>query len=153
MKLIIVSGRSGSGKSICLRVLEDLNYYCIDNLPVNLLPALVEELSLNHELAAVSIDARSLPADLSHFGQIIHELKNSDYHCETLFFDAHDHTLLKRFSETRRKHPLTTDSISLQEALEKEQRLLQPIAELADLRIDTTDTTIPQLRHRIRQHI
>lgn len=152
-KLIIVSGRSGSGKSICLHVLEDLGFYCIDNLPVNLLPALIKELSANHKLAAVSIDARNLPRDLTHFSQIFKVIKNSEFRCETLFFDAQDFTLLKRFSETRRKHPLTSDTVSLQEALKEELYLLQPIAEVADLRIDTTRTTIPQLRELLLQHI
>src|SRR5258708_4829474 len=131
MKLIIISGRSGSGKSISLQVLEDLGYYCIDNLPIGLLPSLVKEVSNHHELIAISIDARNLPADLNRFDGIIKELRKSADKYEIFYFDADDNTLLKRFSETRRKHPLTTETLSLYEALQCEQQLLLPIAELA----------------------
>ena len=90
MKLTIISGRSGSGKSICLHVLEDLGYYCIDNLPIGLLPALVKEISQTHKMAAISIDARNLPADLKRFDSIIKELKKTTDKYEIFYFDADD---------------------------------------------------------------
>ncbi len=153
MKLIIISGRSGSGKSICLHMLEDLGFYCIDNLPVGLLPALLEHNHAQHPALAVSIDARNFPDDLNRFTSIFSDLKQKLTHCEIVFFDAENETLLKRFSETRRKHPLTSDQLSLVEALEYEQNLLAPIAALADLRIDSTRLTVQQLRELVHHRI
>jgi UPF0042 nucleotide-binding protein len=153
MKFIIISGRSGSGKSVALHLLEDLGYYCIDNLPINLLPTLTEKLGERQPLAAVSIDARNLLPDLRQFSDMIQKLKTTADHYEILYFDADNNTLLKRFSETRRKHPLTTPKLTLQEALQQEQQLLQPIAELADLRIDTSRLTSHQLRDLIHERI
>jgi len=153
MKLTIVSGRSGSGKSVCLHMLEDLGFYCIDNLPVGLLPALLEHNHAQHPAIAVSIDARNLPDDLNRFTSIITDLKKNLEHCEIVFFDAENETLLKRFSETRRKHPLSSDKLSLTEALEYEKQLLEPIAKLADLRIDSTRLTVQQLREMVHHRI
>lgn len=153
MKFIIISGRSGSGKSISLRMLEDLGYYCIDNLPINLLPKLADEFKQTHPLVAVSIDARNFPAKSIQFSQVLKKLKETANTYEILYFDADDNTLLKRFSETRRKHPLTSEKISLQLALQQEQQLLEPIAEFADLRIDTSHFSLHQLRTLIRNRI
>lgn len=152
MKLIIISGRSGSGKSVCLHMLEDLSFYCIDNLPVGLLPALLEHNHAQHPAVAVSIDARNFPDDLNQFTEIITNLKKIT-HCEIVFFDAEDETLVKRFSETRRKHPLSSDKLSLTEALHYEKKLLEPIARLADLRIDSTRLTVQQLRELVHHRI
>ncbi len=152
MRLIIISGRSGSGKSICLHMLEDLGFYCVDNLPIGLLPALAQEVHTHHPGIAVSIDARNLPTELNRFNSIISELKKTAQ-CEIIFFDAQDDILLKRFSETRRKHPLSSDKISLQEALQQERQLLEPIANLADLRIDSSQLTVQQLRTFVRDRI
>ena len=134
-------------------MLEDLGFYCIDNLPVGLLPALLEHNHAQHSAIAVSIDARNLPEDLSRFTNIISDLKKSLTHCEIVFFDAEDATLLKRFSETRRKHPLTSVNVSLTEALEYEKKLLDPIAQLADLRIDSSRLTVQQLRELVHNRI
>ena len=153
MKITIISGRAGSGKSVCLHLLEDWGFYCIDNLPVRLLPALIEQVQQQRSLVAVSIDARNLQADLADFTNIIEHIKKTTNQCEIIFFDAEDNALLKRFSETRRKHPLSTNKISLQEALKHETQLLEPISQLADLRIDTTRLSVQQLRDLIAKRI
>lgn len=153
MKLTIVSGRSGSGKSICLHMLEDAGFYCVDNLPIGLIATLVEQTHPHYERIVIGIDARNLPATLSRFASIIAELKKIIPDCQVIFLDADDNTLLKRFSETRRKHPLSSEKISLQEALQYEIQLLEPIAQSADLRIDTSHLKVQQLRELIRDRI
>ena len=157
MKLVVISGVSGSGKSTALHVLEDQDYYCIDNLPVGLLPDFALKMSALPgrlgELAAVGIDARNPAVDLSRFPEILGTLKQSGIDCEVLYFDADDEVLLKRFSETRRKHPLSGRSVPLQEAIHHERLLLQPIIERADLFIDTTHLNVHQLRDLIRERI
>lgn len=153
MKIIIVSGRSGSGKSISLHLLEDLGYYCIDNLPATLIPQLVEHLKESYEKIAVGIDARNLPRDLDEFYNIIKKFEDKSIHCEIIYLDAEDTTLIKRFNETRRKHPLSDKHTSLAEAILKEKSLLEPIAHLADLTVDTTHFNIHQLRDLIKLRI
>ena len=110
MKLLIISGLSGSGKSIALHVLEDLGYYCIDNLPVGMLPSLADQLphydNTKQEYFAVGIDARNINEELVNFPVILRDLKERSMVCEVFFLEATDETLLKRFSETRRRHPL-----------------------------------------------
>jgi UPF0042 nucleotide-binding protein len=154
MRLIIVSGRSGSGKSTALDVLEDNGFYCIDNLPAGLLPELAERALLHTELAqpqvAVSIDARNLPSHLQRFPQLLDEVRQRHIQCDILYLDADEETLLKRFSETRRRHPLTSETRSLAEAIHDEKLLLGPIADLADLKIDTTRLNLYQLRDSIK---
>lgn len=154
MRLIIVSGRSGSGKSTALNVLEDNGFYCIDNLPASLLPDLAQRALLHTELlhpqVAVSIDARNLPSQLQRFPELLQEARDKHIQCDVLYLDADDETLLKRFSETRRRHPLTTDTRSLAEAIADEAHLLGPIADLADLRLNTTDLNLYQLRDVIK---
>lgn len=157
MKLIIISGLSGSGKSIALNVLEDLNYYCIDNLPTGMLSSLADEI-LNsrgntYQNFAVGIDARNLAGELANFPNSIKDLKNRELDCETFFLEADEKTLIKRFSETRRKHPLTNNNISLNEAIRHERELLSPVRDFADLCIDTTQTTIHQLRDLVKQRV
>jgi UPF0042 nucleotide-binding protein len=156
LKLVIVSGLSGSGKSVALHTLEDLGYYCIDNLPTGLLGALALELKLAPrpiDNAAVCIDARNLPQGLQQFNQILDQLQTQGIENEVLFLTCEADTLLKRFSETRRRHPLSNDRLSLAEAIESERNLLEPIAEHADLFIDTSNTTIHQLRDLVHQRI
>lgn len=154
MRLVIVSGRSGSGKSTALDVLEDNDFYCIDNLPATLLPELVERTLLNPDMLypqiAVSIDARSQPYQLERFPELLADLRARHIQCDLLFLDANDESLLKRFSETRRRHPLTNDTRSLPEAIADEKRLLEPIVDLADLCIDTTHLNLYQLRDIIK---
>jgi UPF0042 nucleotide-binding protein len=154
MRLIIVSGRSGSGKSTALAVLEDNGFYCIDNLPASLLPDLSERALLHTELlqpqVAVSIDARNLPSQLKRFPELLEQLRLRNIQCDVLYLDADNATLLKRFSETRRRHPLTSESRSLSEAIDDESQLLAPIADLADLKIDTANLNLYQLADTIK---
>ncbi len=154
MRLVIVSGRSGSGKSTALDVLEDNDFYCIDNLPAMLLPELAERTLLATELVypqiAVSIDARNAPNQLERFPELLAGLRERHIICDVLYLDADDETLLKRFSETRRRHPLTNDSRSLAEAIRDEKLLLAPIVDLADLTIDTSHLNLYQLRDIIK---
>ena len=154
MRLVIISGRSGSGKSTALAVLEDNGFYCIDNLPASLLPDLAERALLHTELAqpqvAVSIDARNLPSQLRRFPELLDQLRQRGIQCDVLYLDADDATLLKRFSETRRRHPLSSPSRSLKEAIDDETVLLGPIADLADLKIDTANLNLYQLRDSIK---
>ena len=120
MKLVILSGRSGSGKTVALHALEDQEFYCIDNLPTTMLPQLVEKVLNQEDFVAVSIDARARADELEQFTAIHQQLLNQDIQVEVIYLDADDATLLKRFSETRRRHPSTQDGISLREAISKE---------------------------------
>jgi UPF0042 nucleotide-binding protein len=156
VKLIIVSGLSGSGKSVALHTLEDLGYYCIDNLPAGLLSALALELKQATkpvEKVAVGIDARNLPQSLNQFSEILDRLKDQGISNEILFITCDPATLIKRFSETRRRHPLSNEYVSLAEAVELERQLLEPIARRADLFIDTSQTTIHQLRDMVQKRV
>ena len=154
MRMIIVSGRSGSGKSTALDVLEDSGFYCVDNLPAGLLPELAELALINTELAepllAVSIDARNLPSHLTRFPAMLDEVRGRNIQCDVLYLDADEATLLKRFSETRRRHPLSTSDRSLAEAIRDESTLLGPIIDLADLKINTTHLNLYQLRDTLK---
>ena len=152
MELIIISGRSGSGKSVALRVLEDLGYYCVDNIPVNLLPSLVRSVSDNYNKIAVSIDVRNLPKEQQEFNDILEYLPG--FANPTLFYlDSDDQTLIKRFSETRRLHPLSIDSLPLDLAIKQERVLLDVLITRADFMIDTTDLSVHQLAESIREKI
>ncbi|EAR21875.1 RNase adapter RapZ [Nitrococcus mobilis] len=157
MRLVIISGLSGSGKSIALNTLEDTGFYCIDNLPMGLLSAFARHVTETQTAAsqhyAVGIDARNSPKDLTRFPTILQEITARDIHCEILALDAEHATLLKRFSETRRRHPLSGPDIPLSEAIERERVLLKPILERADLIIDTTRTTVHQLRDLVRKRL
>ncbi len=157
MRLVILSGRSGSGKSTALQALEDLGFYCIDNLPVGLLPALVEQI-LHQPMEdksgiAISIDARNTPLGLGQFADIFERLIKPPITCDILYLDATPITLLKRFSETRRRHPLSNDDKGLTQAIELERVLLEPIANLADLTIDTTLLSLYELRDIIKLRV
>jgi RNase adapter protein RapZ len=146
--LVLVSGLSGSGKSIALKVLEDAGYYCVDNLPATLLLEVVDFLTLEarHERVAVSVDARSaaLPALPEHIGR----LKARGFDCRVLYLEASTPTLLRRFSETRRRHPLA-DQLTLPEAIERERTLLEGVAPLGQ-RIDTSELQPRVLQNWIR---
>ncbi len=152
MKLIIVSGRSGSGKSVALRVLEDLGYYCVDNIPINLLPALTHTVINDYENVAVSLDVRNLPKDKKDIPEIIEYLPSS-IEVTTLFLDADDKDLVRRFSETRRLHPLIKKNIALDQAITLEKKLLTPISTTADLYINTSQLTPHQLADLVRERI
>ncbi|GAB3310870.1 RapZ family nucleotide-binding protein [Haliea atlantica] len=156
MQLVIISGRSGSGKSTALHQLEDEGYYCIDNLPAALLPALVAETQRGEfehfRGVAVCIDARNAWRNLQDFSGILDALP-ADVRSEILYLDAQDPVLIKRFSETRRKHPLSGDQLPLAEAIDSERQLLEPIASAAALVLDTSQMTIYELRDAIRQRV
>lgn len=153
-KLVIVTGLSGSGKSIALHTLEDLGYYSIDNLPLFLLEELARGLNDSADGAfakvAVGIDARNQPERLGALPELIGTLCHGDFECRILYLEAQTETLIKRFSETRRKHPLTGAERSLAEAIELERKLLEPILAEADMRVDTTHTNVHQLRDLVR---
>lgn len=164
MRLIIISGRSGSGKSAALNVLEDQGFYCIDNLPLGLLSALINQaqqqthtpITVNQvslQRIAVSIDARNAVQNMGEFPAILKAIKDSPFSAEILFLDANKETLMQRFSSTRRKHPLTNNDTSLDEALESEQELLHYISDLADLHLDTTLLSVHELRSLIKLRI
>ena len=154
MKLIIISGRSGSGKSTAVRALEDSGYNCIDNLPISLLEELImeylEEDAANTKLA-VCIDARS--RSLEKFPDILMKLENAAIERQIIYLDALGPSLVKRFSETRRKHPLTTKDIDLRQAIDMEARILGSVADLANLIIDTTHLGAKQLSDQIKERI
>lgn len=154
MKLVIVSELSGSGKSVVLHTLEDLSFYCIDNLPLGLLKEFASQMAsgaLGHyRRAAVGIDARNLNNDFGTFADLVAQIRALGIACEIIFLQADDNTLIKRFSETRRKHPLTRGGISLAEAIEQERKLLAAVASNADWCIDSSRTNIHQLRDMIR---
>ncbi|MDC1528980.1 RNase adapter RapZ [Gammaproteobacteria bacterium] len=157
MKLIVISGRSGSGKSTCLHVLEDIGYYCVDNLPASMLGTLTESVSNDmhpeFQEVAVSIDARNISEDLEKFPHIFENLDSSKIERQIIFLDADDNTLLKRFSETRRRHPLTSEKIGLLEAIKKEKLLLAPIISLSNLTIDTSSLSLHQLRDIVKNRV
>ncbi|HDY97974.1 MAG TPA: RNase adapter RapZ [Pseudomonas sabulinigri] len=156
MRLVVVSGRSGSGKSTALHLLEDNGFYCIDNLPAGLLPELARQASeaeLSLPAIAISIDARNLASDLQRFPELLKQVREAGVSCDVLFLAATDDVLIKRFSETRRKHPLTDGERSLAEAIAQELRILEPIIDLATLKIDTSHLNLYQLRDQIKQRL
>lgn len=152
MHIFIVSGRSGSGKTVVLRVLEDLGYYCVDNLPVNLLPALSHSLSQNYEQVAVSIDVRNIPESEQELVENLDFLPKN-VNTTVLYIDAKDEVLIRRYSETRRLHPLAKKEAGLPEAIQEERKLLDAIATRADLFIDTSDLNVHQLTEMVREKI
>lgn len=156
MQLVIISGRSGSGKSSALHLLEDEGFYCIDNLPAGLLPQLVQQLDKNENgsprRVAVCIDARNVSRDLARFGELLEALP-AGISQEVLYLDADDHTLIKRFSETRRRHPLSDARTALAEAIAREKQLLEPIAMSAGLTVDTSRMNVHELRTLLRERV
>jgi len=157
MQLVIISGRSGSGKSIALQALEDLGYYTIDNLPAMLLGPLIDELQASRSLRssiAVSIDARNLPGALERFPELLEELRGRQVECQVIYLTSDVRILLERFSQTRRRHPLTRGSdMTLAEAIDTEEQSLSGIRDLADLVIDTTRLSVHELRSRITDQV
>jgi UPF0042 nucleotide-binding protein len=157
MKLLIVSALSGSGKSIALDTLEDCGYYCIDNLPITLLQDFINHVMLadkkTYAKTAVGIDARNQCESLANFSESLNLIRNKGIDCEIIFMQAEEATLLKRYSETRRRHPLTDFNIPLKEALKIEKEMLTPIARHANVVIDTSRTHYHQLRELIRDQI
>jgi UPF0042 nucleotide-binding protein len=157
MRLIIVSGLSGSGKSVALHLLEDIDFYCVDNIPAALLkPFISHTIRGTDEVyprTAVGLDARNRPNEIETIPALVAELRRSGITCEVLYLHASDEVLLKRYAETRRKHPLVTPEVSLRDAIACERRLLEPITMAADLVIDTSHMGVHALRERIRERI
>ncbi len=157
VRIIIVSGLSGSGKSVALHMLEDLGFYCIDNIPAALLKPFishtVRSAEPTYERTAIGLDARNTAAEIATVPKLIDELKRSGIHCEVLFLVTGEEELLRRFAETRRKHPMSGDAIDLREAMTMERRLLEPIVYVADLVIDTSRMGVHELREIIHQRV
>jgi UPF0042 nucleotide-binding protein len=157
MHLIIVSGLSGSGKSVALHMLEDIDFYCVDNIPAALLKPFISHTIRgpgdSYPRTAVGLDARNRANDIETVPVLVGELRRSGIECEVLFLHASDEVLLKRYAETRRKHPLVSADISLREAIAYERRLLEPITIAADLVIDTSNMGVHALRERIRDRM
>jgi len=157
VRLVIISGLSGSGKSVALHVLEDLGFYCIDNIPVALLRSFVDEILPRKDAAfenvGVGLDARNRPSDIAAIPDLVAKFRADGVACEIIFLQTDDKVLLSRFSETRRKHPLTDQGTSLGEAIAKERELLGPVINTAELVIDTTGMTVYELREQIRARV
>src|SRR5450631_2732814 len=157
MRLIIVSGLSGSGKSVALHLLEDIDFYCVDNIPAALLKPFISHTIRGtdevYRLTAVGLDARNRPNEIDTIPVLVDELRRSGLGCEVLFLHASDEVLLKRYAETRRKHPLVAGDVSLREAIASERRLLEPITSAADLVVDTSNMGVHALRELIRERI
>jgi UPF0042 nucleotide-binding protein len=157
MRLIIVSGLSGSGKSVALHLLEDIDFYCVDNIPAALLkPFISHTIRGTDEVyprTAVGLDARNRPKEIETIPALVAELHRIGISCEVLYLHASDEVLLKRYAETRRKHPLVSPGVNLREAIAAERRLLEPITDAADLVIDTSHMGVHSLRERIRERI
>ena len=150
VQLVIISGRSGSGKTVALRALEDLGYYCIDNLPVMFLKELTEIAPQRYPRLAVSIDIRNIPEDDAYLESIFNNIKSdASIHSTLIFCDADDQVLVKRYSETRRLHPLSKNNLSLEEAILLERTKLAGISGFADLRIDTSELSVHSLSNEI----
>ena len=150
--LTVISGLSGSGKSVALRTLEDLDYYCVDNLPAELLPEFVRSLSADEKRRsrlAVGIDVRNRASDLSRIGEWLSAVSALGFDHRLVFFDASDAVLVKRFSETRRRHPLSHEGLPLSDAIAQERERLRPLRALAEHVIDTSEFNVHQLRKAV----
>jgi RNase adapter protein RapZ len=157
VRILIVSGLSGSGKSVALHMLEDLGFYCIDNIPAALLKSFISHTvrspERTYERTAIGLDARNTAAEIASVPKLIDELKRSGIQCEVLFLVASEDELLRRFSETRRKHPMSRDNLDLREAMARERELLEPIVYAADLVIDTSRMGVHELRDIVHQRL
>jgi len=150
--LVLITGLSGGGKSTALRAIEDLGYYCVDNLPAALLPEFATQIKHGAAIyarVALGVDARSPEPDLREIPAWLEGLAGSGIDCRMLFLDADSKAIIKRFSETRRRHPLTSDNRALPQAIEREIALLAGLRQRADWVIDTSDTNIHQLRRQV----
>ena len=156
-RLVVVSGRSGSGKTSALNILEDVGFDCIDNLPPSLLPDLIKQLNserINEDLRlAVGIDARNLVGDLNKLPDILAGLEASGIEVSVIFLQARRNDLIRRYSETRRKHPLSNETVSLPEAIDLEAKILSPILNISDRNIDTSGLSLHQLRDLVKNII
>ncbi len=154
---ILISGLSGAGKSIAMHALEDLGFFCVDNLPMTLVPALMEQVrsaGANRERhVAVVVDARGAGRGLEKFADAVQQLRDGGITPQVIFLEAEDNELITRYKETRRRHPLTSKDCTLSEAISRERALLAPLRESADVIIDTTHTHLYQLKDLVRQRL
>jgi UPF0042 nucleotide-binding protein len=158
MRIILVSGLSGAGKSVVLHALEDVGYFCVDNLPASLLEYFVSHSLRNAETGvfdqtAIGIDARDNALTPTDLPRTLEALRRSGLRCELLAVTSADTELLRRFGETKRRHPLARAGESLQQAISRERELLDPVIQAADLVIDTTHLGVHQLRELIVQRV
>jgi len=157
MRLIFLSGLSGSGKTVALHVLEDLDFFCIDNIPAALLQSFIAHTvrsgSSIYQRAAIGIDARNPDAEIATVPPMIDELKRSGISCELVFLVANDEELLRRYAETRRKHPLSRQGVNLHDAIALERSLLEPLVNAADLIVDTSKLSVHELRELINRRV
>ena len=150
--LIVLTGLSGGGKTVALRALEDLEFYCVDNLPSALLPQLVNaviEGAGKRRRIAVGVDVRNRGADLAHMPEVLSGLAAAGVQVHLIFLDCRDEVLIKRYSETRRRHPLATRGVSLADAIVEERRLLRPLMAIAEKVIDSSELNVHQLRRLV----
>lgn len=155
-RLVVLTGLSGAGKTVALRALEDMDFYCVDNLPVALIPALWESARggrADYPRVAVGVDARNRPEDLAELPRILSRLTTEGLDVQLVFLDTRDEVLIKRFSDTRRRHPLATDDRALADAIALERQLLRPLLAIADMTIDTGDMNVHQLRRQISAEV
>lgn len=157
MRLIIVSGLSGSGKSVALHMLEDIDFYCVDNIPAALLKPFISHtvrgMGDTYPRTAVGLDARNRAIEIETIPALVDELRRSGIDCEVLYLHAAEEVVLKRYAETRRKHPLVTGDVSLREAIALERKLLEPVITAADWVIDTSNMSVYALRELIRERV
>jgi UPF0042 nucleotide-binding protein len=150
--LIVLTGMSGGGKTVALRALEDLEFYCVDNLPSALVPQLVNaviEGSSKHRRIAVGVDVRNRGTDFAHMPTVLSGLAAAGVQVHLIFLDCSDAVLIKRYSETRRRHPLATRGVSLADAIVEERRLLRPLMAIAEKVIDSSELNVHQLRRLV----
>lgn len=157
MQILVISGRSGSGKTTALNLLEDEGFTCIDNLPLSLLTALVEQMR-NREnkqasRLAIGIDARNIDSDLGSLPALFESVKSVQDELKVLYLDTSKDVLIRRFSETRRKHPLSNKDTGLREAISEEDIVLAPLAAIADVTLDTTQLNLHELRTAVKREL
>lgn len=157
MRVIVLSGLSGSGKSVALNALEDLGFYCMDNIPAELLATVIGSFSSKphrgYSDIAIGLDARNRAEDIQQIPELIGRLRDDGIDCEVVFLQADDDILLSRFSETRRRHPLAQGGVGLRDAMALERKLLGPVIDASELIIDTTRTNVYELREIIQQRV
>ena len=152
MEIIIISGRSGAGKSVALRALEDAGYYCVDNIPLDLLPQLTDILSQSQSSVSISLDIRNIPNSANTLEQTLNTLQK--YHqLKIIFLEADRGTLIRRYSDSRRLHPLSLKDLSLEAAIDEEYRYLEPLIQHANFIIDTTHLSTHTLAERLREFL
>ena len=156
-RFVIVTGLSGAGKSVALNALEDAGFYCVDNLPAALLldfAEFVDRGGLSHyQQVAVGVDARNPATDLSQFPRVLDALAEMEFDVELTYIEASDQTLINRFSETRRRHPLSLGEQTLGQAIAQERIVMTTLSDRADLRVDTTHTHVHEFRALIAERV